>query len=126
MTFSFDPALADDVSLLRFELGDDHSEGHYLEDETIQALISANAATAKVQCIRYIIRQLSQPDFKLDWLQVSMKEARLAYQEMLDSEEASTGTGRAARARSTISLPRRVDNYQTDNDYTELSELPDA
>jgi len=36
MTFSFDENLADDVSLVRFHIGDTDDAGHFLEDETIQ------------------------------------------------------------------------------------------
>jgi hypothetical protein len=114
MTYTFDPALADDVSLVRFQIGDTSTDGHYLEDETINYYVTTyDLATAVIQCIRYIITQLSQPNFRLDWLTVSNEMARAGYETMLKQKAVELGVSLSgAVVSSSISLPQRADSYQ--------------
>lgn len=118
MTFTFDPALADDVSLVRFYIGDTNTDGHYLEDATIQYFVTASGvATAVIQSIKYIITQLSQPNFRLDWLTVSNEQARDGYEKLLKSKALELGISLSGvTATSTISLPYRADSYQDSAD----------
>ena len=59
MSFSFDPTLSDDVSLVRFHIGDTDEEGYFLDDETIQYWVNQdNVNSAVVSCIRFILSQL--------------------------------------------------------------------
>lgn len=118
MSFSFLAALTNDTSLVRFHIGDTSPEGHYLEDETIQYfLTNYDIGTAVVQCIKYIITQLSQPNFRLDWLTVSNETARDGYEKLLKSKALELGVSLSgARATSTISLPYRADSYQDSDD----------
>jgi len=116
MTYSFDPSLANDVSLVRFHIGDNSDEGHYLDDETIQYFVTASGVgTAVVRCIQYIITQLSQPDFRKDWLSVSNGEARKGYESLLKTkaQEFSISVSGAVMT-SSVSLPFRPDSYMTD------------
>ena len=119
MTVHYDVALGDDVSLVRFHCGDtDIENGHYLEDETIQYFVtSSSVEQASLTCIRYIISQLSKPDFKLDWLQVSREKARQGYEKLLDDKADEFGISTSVlRATSTIVLPMRADSYMEDAD----------
>ena len=114
MTFTFAPALTDNVSLVRFHIGDIHTEGHYLEDETISYLVATHGVPgAVVRCIEYIITQLSQPDFKKDWLQVSLKDAREGYEKLKKEKEQELGITSGAIASASVSLPSRADSYMT-------------
>jgi secreted Zn-dependent insulinase-like peptidase len=125
MTYKYDPALSDEVSLVRFHIGDTSDKGHYLENETIQYFISADGwKKAVIVCIRYIITQLSSPDFKQDWLDVSNSTARKGYEQMLKDKQIELGIGRLF-ASSSVSLPTRADSYQTDNDYKEVQPSDD-
>jgi hypothetical protein len=115
MTYTYSPALSDDVSLVRFHIGDKSDEGHYLEDEEIQYFVTdSGVGTAVVRCIQYIITQLSQPDFKKDWLSVSNGEARKGYESLLvkKAQEFNISISGAVMA-SSVSLPFRPDSYQT-------------
>lgn len=114
MTFSFTPALSTDTDLVRFHIGDTNSDGHYLENETIQYFVTNyDVSTAVIQCIRYIITQLSQPNFRLDWLTVSNEQARAGYENLLRQKAIELGISLSgAVATSTISLPYRADSYQ--------------
>lgn len=92
MTYTYAPALTDDVSLVRFHVGDNSSEGHYLEDEEIQYFVSVGSVgTAVIACIKHIIAKLSTPNFRLDWLTVSNNEARQGFEALLKLKGAEFG-----------------------------------
>jgi hypothetical protein len=118
MTFTFDTSLATNLALVRFHIGDTHEEGFYLADESINYfLTNFDVATAVIRCIQYIITQLSQPNFRLDWLTVSNEQAREGYEKLLKSKAAELGISLSGvTASSTISLPYRADSYQDSAD----------
>lgn len=112
MTYSFSNALADDVSKVRFHIGDNHDDGHYLEDETIQYFITAESVgSAIIACIKYIITQLSIPNFRKDWLSVTNEQARAGYENLLKLKQQEFGIS-DAMATSTISHSHRADSYE--------------
>ncbi len=116
MTYTFDNTLPTDLALVRFHIGDTNSEGHYLEDETIQYFITASGVgTAVIRCIQHIITQLSQPDFKQDWMSVSSGEARKGYENLLKIKKQEFGISSAV-ATSSVTNPYRPDSYMTDGD----------
>ena len=117
MTYSFDASLADDVSLVRFHIGDNSVDGYYLEDETIQYFVTAGSVgSAVIACIKYIISQLSKPDFRLDWMAVSsMADARKGYEDLLAKKVIEFGLP-LYTASSTISQPYRADSKQDSDD----------
>ena len=121
MTFTFDAALDDDVSLVRFHIGDTNTDGHYLEDATISFFLNTyDVGTAVIRCIQYIITQLSQPDFRLDWMSVSNQMAREGYEKLLKVKAIEFGVSLSgAYAASSISLPYRADSYQDSADSVE-------
>jgi hypothetical protein len=115
MTFTFDATLSTDLALVRFHTGDTHSEGYYLTDETIGALITLEGSVggAVIACLKYIITQLSSPDFRTDWLTVSKEQAREGYEKLLKQKALEFGiSATGVVATSTISLPYRADSYQ--------------
>ena len=114
MTFTFDAGLETDLAKVRFHIGDTNENGAYLADETIEALVTSEGSVggAAVSCIRYIISQLSSPDFKQDWLSVSNKEARMGFEKLLKQKAQELGVSLGATASATISLPYREDSYQ--------------
>lgn len=112
MTYSYNNALSNDVSLVRFHIGDNHTEGHYLEDEEIQYFITAGSVgSAVIACIKYIITQLSTPNFRKDWLTVSNEQARAGYETLLKQKQQEFGIS-SATATSTISHAHRADSYE--------------
>lgn len=126
MSFSFDLALGDNVSLVRFYIGDTDKNGYFLDDETINYWISqGNVETATIACIKFILSQLSRPNFSLDWLSVSgMAEAKKGYEELLSEKEREFGL-RSIIPTSTISQPYRADSLQ-DSDTNYHSEFDDG
>jgi hypothetical protein len=125
MTFTFDPTLSNDVSLVRFHVGDTNEDGAFLTDETINYLVTTySVGAAVVRSIQYIITQLSQPDFKLDWLSVSNKEARMGYEKLLKEKAQELGIRLSKLTpSSTISQPYRADSYQ-DSDVSVYDGAP--
>ena len=118
MTFSFDISLSTNLALVRFHIGDTNYEGYYIEDETINYFLNTyDVPTAVIRCIQFIITQLSQPNFKLDWLTVSNEMARDGYEKLLKSKALELGVSLSGvTATSTISLPYRADSYQDSTD----------
>ena len=127
MTFSFDAALTEPADLVRFHIGDTNDDGHFLEDETISALITSYGADeAVIQAIKFIISQLSKPNFKLDWLSVTgMEEARKGYQELLEAKKAELGVQDVTLG-VTIEQAYRTDSSQDPDDTTYHTEFDDA
>ena len=120
-TFTFDNTLATDLAKVRFHIGDVSSAGNYLWDETINALVTSEGSVggAVVACIKFIITQLSSPDFKQDWMSVSNKEARAGFENLLKVKAQEFGVSLSnATATSTISLPYRADSYQDSDNNT--------
>ncbi len=113
-TFTFDNTLATDLAKVRFHVGDTNTNGNYLWDETINALVTSEGSVggAVVACIRYIITQLSSPDFKQDWLTVSNKEARAGFEMLLKDKAQELGISLGVVATSTIKQPYRADSDQ--------------
>jgi len=118
MAFTYDPALSNNVSLVRFHIGDTNEDGAFLADETINYLVTTySVGEAVVRSIQYIITQLSQPDFKLDWLSISNKEARAGYEKLLKEKAQEFGIRLSKLTpTSTISQPYRADSYQDSDD----------
>jgi hypothetical protein len=118
MSFTFDAALGDDVSLVRFHIGDIDADGYYLEDETIQYFVTAGTVgSAVIACIKHIISQLSKPDFRKDWLAVSnMAEACKGYQALLAQKASEFGLP-LYTASVTISQPYRADSAQDSDEW---------
>ena len=125
MTFTFDASLATDLALCRFHIGDVNEEGHYLEDETIQYFVTNySLGEAVVSCISHIITQLSVPNFNLDWLNVSVAEARKGYETLLAAKKIEFGITRVVPT-ATISLPYRVDSNQDSTESTYADDVVD-
>ena len=122
-TFTFDNTLATDLAVVRFHIGDTSSAGNYLWDQTITALLTSEGSVggAVVACIKYIITQLSSPDFKQDWMSVSNKEARAGFENLLKVKSQEFGISSGATATATISLPYRADSHQYTSDTRQAS-----
>jgi len=118
MTYTFDPSLSTDLALVRFHIGDTRAEGCYLQDETITALIASSGSVggAVVVCIKYIITQLSQPAFRLDWMSVTTAEARRGYESLLMQKAQEFGISvSGAVSACVIGLPHRADSFENQN-----------
>ena len=115
MSYTFNPALTDDVSLTRFHIGDTSEADHYLEDATIKFYVdSVGVGAAVIKCIQYIITRLSVPDERVGQYSVTHASALTAYQELLKTkaQEFSISLSGAV-ASSSVSLPWRADSYMT-------------
>lgn len=85
MTFTYNGTLATDLDTVRFWTGDTDEASAWLSDETITALLATQGSVggAVIAGIQYIIRKLSTPNFRADWLQVDNATARAGYEKML-------------------------------------------
>ena len=115
MTFTFDNTLSTDLAKVRFHIGDTNTNGAYLADETINALVTSEGSVggAVVACLKYIITQLSSPNFSKDWLTVSNDKAREGFEKLLKIKAQEFGVSLSGvTATATISKPYRADSYQ--------------
>jgi hypothetical protein len=104
--------MASDIDIVRFKIGDNREDGHYLEDEEIQYHITAGSVgSAAVACIRYIITQLSTPNFRQDWNSVDFEKARVGFETLLKEMRQEYGIY-TATAKSTIKHAHRADSYE--------------
>lgn len=117
MTYTYTADLSTNLAKVRFHIGDTNTNSAYLEDATINALITSEGSVggAVIACIKYIITQLSQPDFRLDWMSVSNAEARKGFENLLKQKAQEFGIAAYASAASTISFPHRADSYENDD-----------
>jgi hypothetical protein len=96
MTFTWTGDLSTDLDTVRFHLGDTDENAAWLQDETITALLAREGSVngAVIAGIRYILTQLSRPDFKADWLSVSNhKAAYEMWRRLLDEKLAEFNVG---------------------------------
>lgn len=120
-TFTYANDLSTDLALVRFHIGDTNENGAYLFDETINALITSEESVggAVIASIKFIITQLSSPNFKLDWMSVTNQQAREGFEKLLTIKAQEFGISVSGlTASATISLPTRADSFQdSDNVY---------
>jgi len=116
MSFTFDPALANDVSLVRFHIGDTNETDHKLEDATIQYFVTASGVgEAVVKCLQFIIAKLSAPDERTGNYSVNYSNALAGYQAILKAKAQEFGVSLSGvTMSSSVSLPWRPDSYMTD------------
>lgn len=121
MAFSYAPSLEDDVSRVRFEVGDTTESEAYLSDEEIRATLDAadgNVGTAAIHCCEFILRKLNKPNFKADWLEIDYQKARNGVrQTLLDLRRRYSGG-----AASGAEYGYRVDSQQRGGRLTEYSD----
>lgn len=112
MTFTYLGTLTTDLDRVRFWLGDTDEASAWLTDETITALLASQGSVggAVIAGLQYIIRKLSTPNFRADWLQVDNATARAGYEKML--AELRREFGLAAVSASA------VNTYRLDSDQT--------
>lgn len=111
MAFTFTGDLSTALDRVRFAVGDTDSAGHFLEDATISALITLHGENgAIVECLRYILAQLSRPDFRADWLQVTNKDAAAAVRAQLRDAIQRYGAGGVVAGAANV---YRADSQQT-------------
>jgi hypothetical protein len=116
VTFTFLADLSTALDRVRFSIGDTDSAGYYLADETINALITLHGENgAIVESLRYILAQLSRPDFRADWLQVTNKEAATAVRLQLRDAIRRYGTG--GLVAGTVNVYRQDSQQTEEPDY---------
>lgn len=114
MTFTFAADLSTDLAIVRFHIGDTSEDGAYLADETINALLTSEGSVggAVVASIRYILTQLSVPNFKKDWLSVDYEKARTGYEAMLKQKASEFGISLGGSFETVTRPMYRADSYQ--------------
>lgn len=126
MTATFDPSLVDDVSLVRFHIGDTDTSTPYIQDETISALLESEGSVgaAVIACLIHIIALFSVPNFRKDWLSVDSSTARDGFTDLLNMKRQEFGLF-GVTVEASISLPYRADNNQNSSVATYADDAVD-
>lgn|SRR3990167_9987991 len=116
MAFTFGENLTVARDFVRFHTGDTVSPG-FMSDALITSLVAVQGSNnaAVIAGLKYIISQLSRPDFRADWLQVSNTEARKGYEGLLREKRSEFGI--AAIPASTVMVYRWDSDQDEDVDY---------
>lgn len=126
-SFSYQPGLTRDLDKVRFYSSDTDENGFYVPDATITALLAelSDWHIVTLEILRYIISQLSQPDFHADWLSVSNASALQGFQDLLALRMRQFGVG-AGRPIASSHHSYRADSRQTSApDYSDYGAPPD-
>ena len=115
MAFTFGEDLTDANDYVRFHTTDTIDPG-YMSDALITSLIAVEGTNNKavIAGLKFIIGQLSRPDFKADWLQVSNKAAREGFVVLLREKRQEFGI--SART-ATVTHVYRADSDQDEEPY---------
>lgn len=113
MSFTYNEDLTADNDFVRFYAGDTVEDESFLSDEIITSLLSTNTSKqlATIEALRYILRRLSQPNFRADWLQVDLKTAREGYEAALKEAQSAFGINPIT---ATAHHVYRADSQQTE------------
>jgi hypothetical protein len=116
MTFTFVPDLTIDRDFVRFETGDTTEGQNFLSDELITSLLATTDTKylAVLKGLKFIITQLSRPDFKADWLDVKNGEARKGYEKMLSDKADEYGISLRRTITASVVNTYRSDSYMED------------
>jgi hypothetical protein len=100
MAATFDPALSDDISKVRFHIGDTDVNAPKLADETITALLSLGGSVggAVIMALKHLIAQMSEPNFTADWLTVSSSAALPGLMKLLTEKRREFGVSAVTSA----------------------------
>lgn len=94
MTFTYSVPFQSDRDRVRFHIGDvDALHSKFTDEELDAVLIQSgnNWQQAVLMALGSLILRLAVPDFRADWLQVSVSAARKAYQQMLMAKRGEFG-----------------------------------
>lgn len=114
MSFTYTPAVPDDVTRCRFHIGDTIEATAWATDEDIQFAIdeSGSYQRAVVWLLQNQIARLSaSPDFTADWLKVDSSRSISGLRALLAEKRALFGIG---AIRSTAKAVYRSDSLQTE------------
>lgn len=121
MSFTYFEDLTTNIDFVRFHTGDTDEDGYFMSDELITSLVTVEGSkeAAVIGGLKYIIRKLSQPDFKADWLQVNHAEARKGYETMLKAARQDFGLSDVVTGATHV---YRKDSLQTEEPTYEIED----
>lgn len=98
MTFTYNLASPDDITRVRFHLGDTTEETAIFSDEEI-TFITGEAGTwqkAVIACIRSVMGRLAaEPDMQADWLKIDWRRSADSWKLLLSEKSQEFGVGKA-------------------------------
>lgn len=114
MTFTYNLSTPNDITRVRFHLGDTIEATAIFSDEEITFAVSEALTwqAAVIACIRSVLARLAgEPDMQADWLRVDWRRSAENWKLLLSEKSAEFGIGKA-RASSGGHHAYRVEGLQ--------------
>lgn len=124
MSFTYDLGSPNNITRVRFHLGDKVEDTAIFSDEEIAFAIDEAGSwqAAVIACIRSVIGMLAaEPDMQADWLRIDWRRSVENWRQLLNEKTQQFGLGKA-RASSGGRHVHRIDGLQK----TELDWLHDS
>ncbi len=98
MTFTYDLSTPNDITRVRFHIGDVIEDAAMNSDEQIQFAIDESGSwqRAVIACIRHAIARLAmEPDMQADWLKIDWRRSADNWKLLLSEKTQEFGVGKA-------------------------------
>lgn len=128
MTFTYTPATPDDITRVRYHVGDVVEETAIFTDEEIQFAIDEEGdwKGAVIASIRSVMARLAgEPDMEADWLRIDWRRSAENWKLLLSEKSQQFGLGKA-RASSGGHHAYRPDGLQKSEPTYEHDSLEDC
>lgn len=115
MTFTYDPASPDDVTRVRYHIGDTDSDAAMFTDEEINFVIDEEGSyqNAVISLLEATLARLNrEPDMSADWLRVDWRRSADHWRKLLGDKRRRFG--KTVRMSTSSVHLYRVDSLQTD------------
>lgn len=114
MTFTYTPSSANDITRVRYHIGDVVEDSAIFTDEEIQFAITETGTwqRAVLDSIRSVMARLAtEPDMQADWLKIDWRRSAESWKALLNEKAQQFGLGKA-RASSGGQHVYRIDGLQ--------------
>lgn len=93
MTFTYTPSSVNDITRVRYHIGDTVESGALFTDEEITMVITETGTyqTAVISLLQAMIAKYSEPDFRADWLSVNSSKAVASLRTLLSQKRKEFG-----------------------------------
>ncbi|NBW08353.1 MAG: hypothetical protein EBR82_10030 [Caulobacteraceae bacterium] len=125
MSFSFNPALDNDVSKVRFFIGDTDSDDYHLEDESISAMVTlfgGYVSAAEQCCLSIAAKYASKVDTDIESVSVKYSQLQKHFTEMASNIKRKAGELNACAGL----LATGVNVSEVDALRADTNRMPDA
>lgn len=115
MPFTYVPSAPNDITRVRYHIGDTDETCAIFDDDEIQMALNEEGSMQKavIASIQSVLARLShEPDLQADWLRVDWRRSADHWRALLADKKQAFGL--TARVTTSVVTPYRIDSKQTD------------